>query len=47
MEQETFVKAYSYFKDQLALAQKKEDNDVIVEYYRETIYNLFNRYYSK
>jgi hypothetical protein len=32
MEQETFVKAYSYFKDQLALAQKKEDNDEIVEY---------------
>lgn len=47
MEQETFVKAYAYFKDQLALAQKKEDNDEIVEYYRETIYNLFNRYYSQ
>jgi len=47
LKKNTFVKAYAYFKDQLYLAQKKEDNDVIVEYYRETIYNLFNRYYSK
>jgi Zn-dependent peptidase ImmA (M78 family) len=47
LKKNTFVKAYAYFKDQSALAQKKEDNDEIVEYYRETIYNLFDRYYSQ
>lgn len=47
LQERTFVKAYAYFKDQLELAKKKEDNDEVIAYYRETIYDLFNRYYSQ
>ena len=47
LQERTFVKAYAYFKDQLELAQRKEDNDDIVAYYEQTIDHLFTRYYSQ
>lgn len=43
----TFIKSYAYFKDQLDLAQKKEDNEDVVKYYERTIDQLFTRYYSQ
>ena len=45
IRKETFVKAYAYFKDQLALAQQKEDNDDVISYYNYQIDMLLTRYY--
>ena len=47
LKKNTFVKAYAYFKDQLALAQKKEDNDDVIMYYNSQIDSLMTRYYSQ
>jgi hypothetical protein len=47
LKKNTFVKAYAYFKDQLALAQKKEDNDDVIMYYNSQIDTLMTRYYSQ
>lgn len=47
IKQSTFVKAYAYFKDQLDLAIKKENNDKIVRYYENQINSIFTRYYSQ
>ena len=47
LKKNTFVKAYDYFKDQLALAQKKEDNDDVIMYYNSQIDSLMTRYYSQ
>jgi len=47
LSEETYVRAYEYFKDQLYWALKKEDNDDVISYYREQIYNLMDRYYSQ
>lgn len=47
IRKETFVKAYAYFKDQLALAQQKEDNDDVISYYNYQIDMLLTRYYSQ
>ena len=45
LKKNTFVRAYAYFKDQLALAQKKEDNDDVIMYYNSQIDTLMTRYY--
>ena len=47
LKKNTFVKAYAYFKDQLALAQEKEDNDDVIRYYNSQIDSLMTRYYSQ
>lgn len=47
IQTETFVRAYAYFKDQLALAQEKEDNDDVIMYYNRQIDTLMTRYYSQ
>ena len=47
LKKNTFVRAYAYFKDQLALAQKKEDNDDVIMYYNSQIDTLMTRYYSQ
>jgi len=47
LKKNTFVRAYAYFKDQLALAQKKEDNDYVIMYYNQQIDSLMTRYYSQ
>lgn len=47
LSKEIYTKAYSYFQDQLSWAKKKEDNDAVISYYREQIYNLMDRYYSQ
>ena len=47
LKKNTFVKAYAYFKDQLALAQQKEDNDDVIMYYNSQIDTLMTRYYSQ
>lgn len=47
LKKNTFVRAYAYFKDQLALAQKKEDNDDMIMYYNQQIDTLMTRYYSQ
>jgi len=47
LKKNTFVKAYAYFKDQLALAQQKEDNDDVIMYYNSQIDSLMTRYYSQ
>ncbi len=47
LSKKTFVRAYAYFKDQLALAQKKEDNDDMIMYYNQQIDTLMTRYYSQ
>ena len=47
LKKNTFVKAYAYFKDQLALAQEKEDNDDVIRYYNRQIDTLMIRYYSQ
>jgi hypothetical protein len=47
LKKNTFVKAYAYFKDQLALAQQKEDNDNVIMYYNSQIDSLMTRYYSQ
>ena len=41
----TFVKAMSYFKDQLDRAKQKEDNEEVVMYYNREIDRLLQRYY--
>ena len=47
LKKNTFVRAYAYFKDQLALAQQKEDNDDVIMYYNRQIDTLMTRYYSQ
>jgi hypothetical protein len=47
LKKKTFVKAYAYFKDQLDLAQQKEDNDDMIMYYNQQIDTLMTRYYSQ
>jgi hypothetical protein len=47
LKKNTFAKAYAYFKDQLALAQQKEDNDDVIMYYNSQIDTLMTRYYSQ
>lgn len=47
LKKNTFVRAYAYFKDQLALAQQKEDNDDVIMYYNSQIDSLMTRYYSQ
>ncbi len=47
LKKNTFVRAYAYFKDQLALAQEKEDNDDVIMYYSRQIDTLMTRYYSQ
>ncbi len=47
LSKDVFVRSYAYFKDQLALAQQKEDNDDIVRYYNSQIDTLMTRYYSQ
>lgn len=47
LKKNTFVRAYAYFKDQLALAQEKEDNDDVIMYYNSQIDSLMTRYYSQ
>lgn len=47
LNKDTFVRAYAYFKDQLDLAQKKEDNDDMIMYYNQQIDTLMTRYYSQ
>jgi hypothetical protein len=47
LKKNTFVRAYAYFKDQLALAQEKEDNDNVIMYYNRQIDTLMTRYYSQ
>lgn len=47
LKKNTFVRAYAYFKDQLALAQDKQDNDDVINYYNAQIDTLMTRYYSQ
>lgn len=47
LSKKTFVKAYDYFKDQLHLAQQKQDNDDVISYYNYQIDMLLTRYYSQ
>lgn len=45
IETGTFVKAMSYFQDQLDRAKQKEDNEEVVMYYNREIDRLLQRYY--